>query len=64
MMENAKLIQQLDDLSMDDWAYVVGNASNNRYEKLRQTNSNAAIFSDISRHCSRLRKLLKRITIG
>jgi hypothetical protein len=64
MMQNAKIIQQLDDLSVEDWATVVGAAANNRFEKMKSMNSNASTFYDISRACSRLRKILKRITIA
>jgi len=63
MTDKAKLIEQLNGLEIDEWAELVGAAADHRFNKLRQTNSNAATFYEISRQCQRLRKILKRVTI-
>jgi hypothetical protein len=63
-MTNDDLIAQLDNLTIEDWVTIVGQSADTRFRSLKHMNSNAGTFHTISRECIRLRKILKRITIG
>lgn len=62
--EKTKIVQTLDNLTIEQWADVVGASATKRWEELRTANSNASIFYTISGECRRLRKILKRAVVG